>query len=264
MPHLAHERYCTEVTAQTTLLRDAVRATDLGARVPTTPDWDLGELAVHVGGAHRWAAVLVSSRAERDIPDDEVPGFYGPEPREPGALDFWLAEGAELLANALREAGPDTPVWSWAPGRRTAGFWARRMTHETVVHRADAAGAVGPDFDVAPEVAADTLDEWLEILDLAQREEDDEDLAALRDPSLAGRTLHLHATDAPDAEWLIELGESGFTWQRAHHKADVALRGPLADVLRVFYRRLPATSPRVEVLGDAKLLDTWLERASWN
>ncbi|NGN67124.1 maleylpyruvate isomerase family mycothiol-dependent enzyme [Streptomyces sp. A7024] len=263
MPALAHERYCAEVIAQTDLLRDVVRATDLGARVPTTPDWDLGELAVHVGGAHRWAAVLVSTRAQRDIPDDEVPGFYGPEPRQHRELEYWLAEGAELLANALREAGPDAPVWTWAQ-ERTAGFWARRMTHETVVHRADAAGAAGPGFEVAPDVAADTLDEWLEILDLAQRNPDDEDLAALRDRALAGRTLHLHATDAPGAEWLIELGEAGFSWERAHRKADVALRGPIADVLRVFYRRLPADSGRVEVLGDAKLLQTWLERASWS
>jgi hypothetical protein len=64
------------------------------------------------------------------------------------------------------------------------------------------------------------------------------------------------------AEWLIELGADGFTWRRGHEKATVALRGPLADVLRVFYRRLPAGSERVEVVGDAALLDFWLERVS--
>ncbi|WP_127355610.1 hypothetical protein [Actinacidiphila soli] len=80
-----------------------------------------------------------------------------------------------------------------------------------------------------------------------------------------GTSIHLHATDARpelNAEWLIELGDSGFTWHRGHDKAAVALRGPLADVLRVFYRRLPAGSARVEVLGQGALLDYWLERVS--
>src|SRR6266511_4349466 len=48
----------------------------------------------------------------------------------------------------------------------------------------------------------------------------------------------------------------------AAQKSTVALRGPLADVLRVFHRRLPADSERVEVVGDAALLDFWLERVS--
>jgi hypothetical protein len=64
------------------------------------------------------------------------------------------------------------------------------------------------------------------------------------------------------AEWLIELGTDGFTWRHGHEKATVALRGPLADVLRVFYRRLPADSERVGVLGEAAVLDFWLERVS--
>jgi len=42
--------------------------------------------------------------------------------------------------------------------------------------------------------------------------------------------------------------------------ATVTLRGPIADVLRVFHRRLPADSGRVEVLGEADLLPFWLER----
>jgi hypothetical protein len=87
-------------------------------------------------------------------------------------------------------------------------------------------------------------------------------LAELRGP---GKSIHLHATDTePEvaAEGLIELGSDGFTWRRGHEKATVALRGPLADVLQVFYRRLPADSERVEVLGGAALLDFWLERVS--
>jgi hypothetical protein len=66
----------------------------------------------------------------------------------------------------------------------------------------------------------------------------------------------------PAAERLIELGTDGFTWRRGHEKATVTLHGPLADVLRVFHRRLPADSERVEVLGEARLLNFWLEHVS--
>ncbi|MFF2408249.1 hypothetical protein [Streptomyces sp. NPDC058092] len=57
--------------------------------------------------------------------------------------------------------------------------------------------------------------------------------------------------------------QDGFARRRAHEKATVALRGPLTDVMLVFDRRLPADSDRVEVLGDAELLDLWLERAAF-
>ena len=34
--------------------------------------------------------------------------------------------------------------------------------HEATVHRADAALALGADYQLAPELAADGIDEWLE------------------------------------------------------------------------------------------------------
>ncbi|WP_326795611.1 maleylpyruvate isomerase N-terminal domain-containing protein [Streptomyces sp. NBC_01808] len=261
---LPYERYCAEAGAQTDLLRRTVRGADLATRVPTCPDWDLGELAVHVGGAHRWAAELVRTRATEELAEETVPGYTGPGPRTAAALDDWLAEGADLLAAELRAAGADAAVWSWAEEQRAA-FWARRMAHETVVHRADADGAAGVEFAVDADVAADAIDEWLEILEFAQRG-GDPDLEPLYAPELAGSGIHLHATDTPPeagAEWLIELGPDGFRWRREHAKAAVALRGPLADVLRVFYRRLPPDSGRVEVLGEAGVLDTWLAATAW-
>ncbi|MGX1884653.1 maleylpyruvate isomerase family mycothiol-dependent enzyme [Streptomyces sp. NPDC055287] len=259
MTDLGHAQYCDEIVRQTDLLRAVLIGADLGAKVPTCPDWTLGHLARHVGGAHRWVETIVRTKASGDVPEDRVRGFTGPGDAEPAALDTWLAEGAQKAADTLRAAGPDAQVWSWSADHRAA-FWARRMTHETVVHRADAAIAAKIAFEVAPEVAADAIDEWLEIVAWTQSTGTDAEANELRG---AGRSLHLHATDVPDAEWLIEFGADGFTWRRAHEKATVALRGPLADVLLAFYRRLPTDSDRVEVLGDAALLDFWLERASF-
>ncbi|MEU5288436.1 maleylpyruvate isomerase family mycothiol-dependent enzyme [Streptomyces sp. NPDC020755] len=255
---LSHDRYCDEVLAQTDALRAVLTGADLTATVPTCPDWTLRELAVHVGGAHRWVGEIVRTRAAEDIPEDKVPGMEGPDGDDPAALDAWLAEGAAAAVAALREAGPDTEVWTWAWERRTA-FWARRMTHETVVHRADAALAARAPYTVDADVAADTIEEWLRIVSFSQEGGDPEAAELVG----GGRSLHLHATDVPGAEWLIEFGDDRFTWRHAHDRATVALRGPLTDLMLVFNRRLEPTNPRVEVLGDTALLDFWLDRSSF-
>jgi uncharacterized protein (TIGR03083 family) len=174
-------------------------------------------------------------------------------------LANWLAEGAAQLADMLRAAGPDAQVWTPVPGE-TSVFLARRFTHETVIHRADTALALGAEFTVDEEVALDAFDEWMELDSLPQHFEIHPEKRELLGP---GRTLHFHATDtAPEAaaEWLIDLTGDAIVWRRAHEKAAVAVRGPLADLLLVIYRRMPAHSERIEVLGDVQLLDFWLER----
>lgn len=264
MTLFAHDRYCDEILDEVRRYRDLIGSgADLSATVPTCPDWTLSELIRHAGGALRWVELLVRTRAREEIPLDRVPGGDGPRERgDAAALDAWLAESGDAVVAALREAGPDTTVWTWA-GTRTTAFWARRMTHELVVHRADAELAAGRPFRVGPEVAADALDEWLEIVRFMQRVLPDAPVAELRGP---GRSLHLHATDtAPglNAEWLVELTEDGVAWRRGHEKATVALRGPLTAVLLAFYRRLPLSAPGVEVVGERELLEFWLERASF-
>jgi predicted lipid carrier protein YhbT len=81
-----------------------------------------------------------------------------------------------------------------------------------------------------------------------------------------GRTLHFHATDtAPGvaAEWVVDLTGDELAWRRAHEKAAVAVRGPVADLLLLIYRRQPADSGAVEILGDRHLLDVWLDRVAF-
>jgi uncharacterized protein (TIGR03083 family) len=264
MSRLAHDRYCDEIAHQLGELRSVVTSgSDLSATVPTCPDWSLEELVRHTGQALRWVELLVRTRAEKEIALSEVPGGAGPEATgDAAALDAWLAEGGEAVVAALREAGPDAAVWAWS-GIDTAGFWARRMTHEITVHRADATLAAGLPYEVAPEVAADAVDEWLEIVRFVQRAVPDDSVSELRG---TGRSLHLHATDSTpelNAEWVIELTEDGIAWHRGHEKATVALRGPLTSVMLAFYRRLPLNAPGLEVLGERELLDFWLDRATF-
>lgn len=270
MTVLDHDYFCGQVVEQTRLLRQHLAGADLTATVPTCPDWSLRELAVHTGGAHRWVDTIVRTKATAFVPAEQVPGCGGPNAGDTAALDAWLAEGAEQVATTLRETGPDLEVWTWG-WEQSTGFWSRRMTHETLIHRADAALTADVPFTAEPHVAADTLDEWLQIVAYIQRRRaakgDDNPLR--RD----GKSLHLQATDSGtgtdsgtvpglNAEWTIVLGEDGVTWRRGHEKADVTLRGPLTDVLLTFYRRQPVDD-RVEVLGDRQLLDFWLENASF-
>ncbi len=206
---------------------------------------------------------MVRIRAEEEVPEERVPGAAGPEARgDAVALDAWLAEAGKQVVATLREAGPGAEVWGWA-GIRDAGFWARRVTHEITVHRADATLAAGLPYEVAPEVAADAIDEWLQIVAYVQRTVPQHPAKELRG---AGRGIHLHATDTEpelNAEWLVELTEDGVAWHRGHRKADVALRGPLTSVLLAFYRRLPLDAAELEVLGERDLLEFWLERATF-
>jgi uncharacterized protein (TIGR03083 family) len=261
MATLAHDRYCDEIVGQTDLLRDVLRGADLSVTVPTCPDWTLGQLVRHIGGNHRALETAVRTGTAVQDPGRQVPDAAGPAGDDPPALDAWLADATSRLAGTLRDAGPAVEAQVWV-FRRSTAFWARRAANDLVVHRADAAGTVRAGYAVAPDLAADAVDELLELISDPLVAGSSPRLAELRG---AGGSIHLHATDTePDleAEWLIELGADGFTWRRGHAKATVALRGPLADVMRVFWRRLPAGSERVEVLGDAALLDFWLERVS--
>jgi uncharacterized protein (TIGR03083 family) len=260
--HLSYDRYCAEIVAQTDLVRSAVAGADLTAPVPTCPGWNLGQLLRHLGGAHRWVETIVRTRATQPPSDDRFRDLSGYTDEDPAGLDAWLAEGATQLAATLRTAGPDAPVWTPVPGG-TALFLARRMAHETLIHRADAAAAAGTEFTADAEVAVDALDEWMELGSLPQLFELHPEQRELLG---TGRTLHFHATDTPpedEAEWLVDLTGDAVAWRRAHERAAVAVRGPLTVLLLVVYRRRPARGEGIEVRGDGPLLDFWLERVGF-
>jgi uncharacterized protein (TIGR03083 family) len=220
--------------------------------VPSCPDWTLRQLATHVGRAHRWAAEIVSTRSAEFIPFRSVPG--GRFPDDPAEQPGWLTAGAQRLIAAVSAAGDD-PVWGFGV-LRPAGFWARRMTHETAVHRADAQLATGTAPVIEPDVAADGIDEWLTFVTVPDPGEQDARLAALP----AGRSLHVHAGDVPSGqgEWLVSHDAGGIAVRREHGKGDAAVRGPAAGLLLMLTRRLTPEQAGAEVLGDPAVLRDWL------
>lgn len=261
MTLLSYDRYVREIVLQTGLLRSVIESADMTTPVPSCPGWDVAQLIRHLGGAHRWATAIVGTRATQPVRDGF--GDYSARAGEdPTVLGAWLAQGAEDLAETLREAGPDTPVWTPVPGGST-DFYARRFTHETLIHRADATLALGAGFQADADVALDAIDEWMELGSLPMHFEVHPSMRELLGP---GRTLHFHATDtAPEAsaEWVVDLTGDAIAWRRAHEKAAVAVRAPLTDLLLSLYKRRPAAGAGTEIFGDERLLDFWLERVSF-
>ncbi len=239
-----------EVTGSTGTLAEIAAAADPGTGIPTCPDWNIRQLITHVGRAHRWATAIVATNAAEPMPFREVPD--GRLPDDPAERPAWLRDGAARLGETVRAGGG--PVWTHL-GPGPASYWARRMAHETAVHRADGQLAVGvrPEIDAA--VAADGIAEWLGFLPAVRAGEHPERPS----PVPEGRVIHFHATDAGgEGEWLIHGVPGGVTAAAGHGKGDMALRGPASALLLVLLRRLPPDDPAVEVIGDRSLLDGWL------
>jgi uncharacterized protein (TIGR03083 family) len=255
MAALRYDRYLDALTAQSELLAAVLAGADTQQRVVTCPGWTLRQLVEHVGQGHRGVTTLITKRASAPPPAGQLPP---PAPEQPQALSVWLREGAAQLVDALREAGPHTTIWSWTDDHST-GFWARRMAHETAVHRADAELTLHRAFTLDADLAADAISEWLGLLSLPQAVEYRPELAALRGD---GQILHVHSTDpglGEAGEWIVRRTPSGPVWEHGHARGDVAVRGTAVDLLLVLMRRVAPAQAPITVHGDASLLDHWLE-----
>ena len=52
-------------------------------------------------------------------------------------------------------------------------------------------------------------------------------------------------------------------WRRSDEPTTAGIQGPVTDLLLTIYRRRPADSGRIEVTGDAGLVDFWLDRVGF-
>ena len=212
----------------------------------------------HVDGGLRWAAEIVASRATAPPPDVALRDLAGFTDEDPTLLSASLSEAAGQLAAILKEAGPDAQMWCPVDGGGSA-FYARRFTHETAIHRADAAIALGVDYVLDTDVAVDGVDEWLELGCLPFHFDVHPWMRELLGP---GRTIGLHATDT-GTDWLLDFTGDVIAWRRSDEPTAAGMRGPVTDLLLTIYRRIPVDPRRVEVTGDAELLDFWLERVGF-
>jgi uncharacterized protein (TIGR03083 family) len=240
------DRLVTGLPEVTAAFADAVTGLDPQATVPTCPEWRVRDLVGHIGQAHRWSAERVRSHSAAAPPDplDSQPG-------RPQDWAGWLRAGATELVDAIIDVGPETPVWTFL-GEAPARFWLRRMLADTAVHQADAAIAAGRAFAIAPDLAADTISEGLELLSSAVVADLKPALAELRGD---GQRIQLRPEEG--AGWSITRMPTGVRWERRTADADVVVTAPVCELLLVFSRRIAPDDHRLTITGDRALLDHW-------
>lgn len=213
----------------------------LDVPVPTCGDWRMPDLLTHVGSVYRRAVTVVGDRMTTPVP-------WRPPPGDVDDPVGYLAEALNELVQALSEADADTPVWNWSPMPDVAGFWARRMAHESAIHRYDAQRAHGVAQPVDAELAVDGLDELIDVL-LPRIVE--------RDSLTPRAATYAFIESAQGGAWWTRTGADGVHRVDAGSTADVTVRGTTSALLLAAYSRVPWTS--LEVEGDSTALDDWAD-----
>ncbi len=225
---------------------------DLGARVPSCPDWDFDQLLGHLAGVFNWVGTIVELRSQGPPAGSEIP------PRgKTTTSPEWLTSRRHRLLEALQSVPADALIWNFGPTSPAgAEFWWRRLLHETVIHRVDAELATGaPVSSFEPSLAADTVSEVFALLRFS--DVTDEDTSTPHPAPATGETpsclVHLHATDVDGAEWTIDTGAR--TVLRRHAKGDVAIRGSAWALARWCWGR--PVDGEIDTFGDLGPAEAW-------
>jgi hypothetical protein len=164
---------------------------------------------------------------------------------------------SDTLRTALRDAPPETPVWTWARDK-TIGFIRRRQAHEALIHRVDAeltAGRLPSDLDAA--LATDGVDEVLRIMHGGMPEWgrfDRDDAGAMVETTDTGRRWLLgfgHFTGTHPGSG-TSYDEDVFDVFDEVESVDAVVRGTAADLDLWLWGRL--SSDRIERMGEEDVL----------
>lgn len=235
MARLAFDDYLRHLDQESTRLRAVLADCDPAAPVPGCPGWSATDLLGHHAGVlDFWARIIEGRPAGPDGWD---------EPTKPTAYDALLAlheEQQARLVTALGSADPADAAWSWSD-EQTVGFTFRRQAHEALIHRLDAEQAAGQVTPLDPELAADGVDEALDVM------------FGGKPPwgTFSGLPHHVRVdiTDRGESVW-VQLGRfSGTDPDGEHHDLD--------DITVVVD---PGVEADAVVGGPAGALDAWLWR----
>jgi uncharacterized protein (TIGR03083 family) len=238
--------YLSIISDESSRIVDAYEL-DRRAAVPWSDRWTVGTVARHVAGTHHVVADVIRGRPTADFglfANLRTPAKDSPEFVE------WFRSGTASLLDQVSSVPADDECWSWFEPGSSVGWWARRMAHEAVVHRSDVDAAQGREFSVAPEVAADGIDEFLDVFVAASR-------AAQDGP--AGPTMSVECSDRKEC-WWVDLSRRGErTVSREPRDASVGIRGTAQQLLLFVWGRTPAGALALDASGDVGELDRWSE-----
>jgi uncharacterized protein (TIGR03083 family) len=208
----------------------SVAAPRLEDPVLSCPGWTVDDLVRHVAEVyeHKIACTLLG-----DAPQPWPPEW--PAGRDPIE---WLGDAHGRLLEMFDRSEPTTPSATWWPPDQTVGFWARRMAHETAVHRVDAELAASAATPIDAELAADGVDEILRRMLAGDWSEDADDAATGQriDVSTGGH------------RWGVILTRDAVTIEDEPGGADALLEGDPSEVDLWLWGRAP--DERVSRTGD--------------
>ncbi|MFD7077520.1 maleylpyruvate isomerase family mycothiol-dependent enzyme [Nocardioides sp. NPDC059952] len=237
--------YLDHIRSESARFRAVLADTDPTAPVPTAPDWTAADLLWHVAAEvqHFWTYVLETRPA---APTEET--YDELERPKDATYQDLLAHFDELNARFLKtleETGPEEPTWSWSKDQ-TAGFTYRRQAHEILIHRLDAELTAGALTPLDPALAADGIDELLDVFYGGKPEW----------ASFAGgeHYVRVDAIDTDTQTW-VQLGLVSGTRPNGDRLEDEP------DLSVVPHEEIPAgTEPDVVIEGTAADLNAWLWR----
>ena len=200
---------------------------NLDARVEHCPDWSVADLVSHLTGVH-WFWGTIVEELLTEPPSQERRPARAPDDR---LVDAFV-DGAQRLVQVLREADQSAHAWTWASWQQDVAFVTRHQVQEAAVHHWDAVNAAGGSLDIAPDVAADSIDEFLHFSVASDDDPDDPPEGVLDGP------LAFRATDTGDAWTLVDGHRKGTARVEQGVAGDApVLEGTASDVLLWLYGR---------------------------
>ena len=155
---LDHHDYVHHLRRESGRFLEVLRDAPSDRPVPSCPDWASGDLLWHLGEVQWfWGTVVVDRLQSVEALENPV------RPETHAELVSFFEEQSHRLADGLEAAGPAEPMYMWADDK-TAGYIARRQAHEALIHRLDAELTVGQVTPLDPELAADGVDEALDVM----------------------------------------------------------------------------------------------------
>jgi uncharacterized protein (TIGR03083 family) len=230
------------------------------APLPSCPGWTSTTLLGHLATVYISVAKymrdgtgvdIVNEVADLDL-DPAFVAWYGagrPDEHAPPDVIEWFEGTATRLAMSFADTDPAARCWTWFEADQTAGFWLRRMVHETAIHAWDAHLAYGTSYPIDSEIAADGVDEALTVYQAIV-------CRAQSTTEGTGETYHFHRMDGP-GEWLVRFEGANMSVSREHTTADVAIRGNASDLMLFLWNRIP--SDRLEIYGDQGLVTRYFD-----
>ena len=217
----------------------------LDVPIPSCPGWDMAKLVTHIGRVYTTVAAHVRERATELLPPDHL----AKPPEDQSQLLEWYEAALDDVNQALKGVEPDEPLWSFA-SQKDGAFWMRRQAHESIIHAWDATNAAGQAVEIAGDIGADGVDEYLTVI-LEVNFGNHPDL------SRPSGSLHYHRTDG-EGEWFCEMTDSGeLSVKREHSKGDAAIQGSGSDLMLAVWGRLDLNSDRLAFFGDEAAAAEW-------